>query len=57
MNPLIENRFDQLEERLLESAVVKGYEILRLEVSLRSGQFRVRVELRDGGLLELFMFK
>ena len=56
MNPLIENRFDQLEERLLESATVKGYDILRREVSLRSGQFRVRVELRDGGLLELFEY-
>jgi hypothetical protein len=56
MNPLIENHFDQLEERLLESAAVKGYDILRREVSLRSGQFRARVELRDGGLLELFEY-
>lgn len=56
MNPLIENRFDQLEEKLLESAIVKGYDVLRREVSLRSGQFRVRVELRDGGLLELFEY-
>jgi hypothetical protein len=56
MNPLIENRFDQLEERLLESMVVKSYDILRREVSLRSGQFRVRAELRDGGLLEMFEY-
>jgi len=56
MNLLIENRFDQLEEKLLESAMVKSYKVLRREVSLRSGQCRIRAELRDGGLLEMFEY-
>ncbi len=56
MNPEIAAHFDHLEQRLLESNAVASYTVVRREVTPADGKVRIRVRLRDGGLLELFEY-
>lgn len=56
MNPGIWRRFDELEQELCSSPVVREYRILRWEIAQASGQIRVRILLIDGGLLDMFEY-
>ncbi len=46
--------FERLEQSLLESRAISGYNVLRYETTLTEGMMRVRADLADGGELELF---
>ena len=56
MNPEITAYFDHLERRLLESNAVSSYTVVRRESTPADGKMRIRAQLRDGGLLELFEY-
>jgi hypothetical protein len=56
VNPEIAAHFDRLEQRLLESNAVSGYTVVRREVTPTDGKVRIRAQLRDEGLLELFEY-
>ena len=56
MNSEIAARFNRLEQRLLESDAVSSYTVVRREVTPTDGKVRVRAQLRDGGLIELFEY-
>ncbi len=56
MNTGIGHHFERLEQELCNSPAVREYHILIREVAQHSGQMRVRVNLVDGGLLELFEY-
>jgi hypothetical protein len=56
MNPGIRYHFERLEQELCNSPAVREYHILMQEVAQHSGQVRVRINLVDGGLLELFEY-
>ena len=56
MNPIIEQYFDAVEVRLIQSSVIVGYQIIRREVAPADGKFRVKVILNDGGVAELFEY-
>lgn len=56
MNPIIEQHFDTVEIRLLQSPVVITYQITRREVASADGKLRIKLELNDGGAVELFEY-
>ncbi len=56
MNPLIEQHFDALELRLLQSPAIQAYQITRREISLTDGKLRLKAALRNDGILELFEY-
>ena len=56
MNPKIKQHFESLELQFIESPIVTRYEIVRQEISETDAKFRVKAELLDGGLLELFEY-
>ncbi len=56
MKSEIATHFDCLERRLLESDAVSGYTVVRREITPTDGKVRIRAQLRDGGLLELFEY-
>ena len=53
MNPHIQRRFEELDQRLCNTPVVREYRVLKTEITQRSGQIRIRATLADGGLLEI----
>ena len=56
MNPIIRQRFEAAEARLIQSPVVASYQILRREITTSDGKLRVKVALTDGGSAELFEY-
>ena len=56
MNPIIRQRFEAAEARLIQSPVVASYQILRREIATSDGKLRVKVALTDGGSAELFEY-
>ena len=56
MNPIITERFNAVEEWLLQSSVIVAYEIVRQEIGLVDGKLRVKVTFVDGSVAELFEY-
>ena len=56
MNPSIEQHFDAIEARLIQSPMVVSYHVVRREVAQSDGKLRVQTTLSDGGALELFEY-
>ena len=56
MNPLIEQHFDTLELRLLQSPAIRAYQIIRREISLTDGKLRLKAVLSNDDILELFEY-
>ncbi len=56
MNTLIEQHFNNIELRLLESPVVVSVHRIRREISLTDGKLRLKASLQDGGIVELFEY-
>ncbi|MBI1925832.1 hypothetical protein HYR99_16480 [Candidatus Poribacteria bacterium] len=56
MNPIIKQRFDAVEARLIQSPVIVSYQILSREIAASDGKLRVKVALSDGGIAELFEY-
>lgn len=56
MNPVIEQYFDRIETRLLQSPAIVAYQIIRREVALADGKLRLKAVLSDGGAAELFEY-
>jgi hypothetical protein len=48
--------FEDVERSVLESGAVSDYTVLRHEVTSTDGKMRLRAQLRDGGVLELFEY-
>lgn len=48
--------FDSLERDILQSDAVPGYVVLQRETTSIDGKLRVRAQVKDGGLLELFEY-
>ena len=56
MNSIINQHFDSIEARLLQSPVIVAYEVLSREVSLKDGKLCIKATLRNSGMLELFEY-
>ncbi len=56
MNTVIERHFDTIEVRLITSPVVLSYITMRREIGPTDGKIRLKAQLADGGLLELFAY-
>jgi hypothetical protein len=56
MNPLIAERFEAVEVRLLQSPAVSAYEIIRQEIGPTDGKLRVKVTFTDSSLTEFFEY-
>lgn len=56
MNRIIEQYFDRFELRLIQSPVVVSYEIRRREIAPGDGKLRIKANLTDGGIIELFVY-
>ena len=56
MNALIAQYFDDIEARLIASPAISSYRILRREVAPADGKLRVKAELNDGSIVELFEY-
>jgi hypothetical protein len=56
MNQTIENYFDLVETALIESAVIQSFRVLRREVSLSDGKLRLKAQLVDDSLIEMFAY-
>jgi hypothetical protein len=56
MNAVIEQYFDGIEARLLQSPAIVAYQIIRREVALADGKLRLKATLSDGGAVELFEY-
>jgi len=56
MNPSIEQYFDAIEARLIQSPAVVSYRVVRREVAQSDGKLRIQAILSDGGALELFVY-
>jgi hypothetical protein len=56
MNPIIEQYFDAVEVRLLQSPIIVTYQIIRREIAPADGKLRVKAVLGDGGMAELFEY-
>jgi hypothetical protein len=56
MNSVIQQHFDTIEARLIQSPVVVSYQVLRQEIAASDGKLRVKVMLSDGGSVELFEY-
>ncbi len=56
MSQLIEQHFDEVEVCFLQSPAVVAYQILRREIACGDAKLRVKLELFDGGMAELFEY-
>ena len=56
MNIRLRHRFDRLEHVLCQSPAVRNYRTTYSAVTQFGGQIRVRADLVDGGLLEVFEY-
>lgn len=56
MNPFIEQHFAQVELCLLRSPMIGSYHILRREVAPGDGKLRLKADLIEGGIIELFEY-
>lgn len=56
MSQIIEQHFDEVEVCLLQSPAVVAYQILRREIAYGDAKLRVKLELFDGGMAELFEY-
>lgn len=56
MNSIINQHFDSIEARLLQSSVIVAYEVLSREVSLKDGKLRIKATLGGSGMLEIFEY-
>jgi len=56
MNPIIAQRFDAIETRLIQSPVVISYKVLGREIALTDGKLRVKAALSNDGVVELFEY-
>jgi hypothetical protein len=56
MNPRINEYFDEIEAQLVASAVVASFDVIRREVTSTEGKIRLRAQLTNGALLELFEY-
>ncbi|MFQ5639473.1 MAG: hypothetical protein ACE5IR_15920 [bacterium] len=56
MNPVIEQHFDEVEVRLLQSLAIATYQIMTREIAFSDGKLRIKLVPRDGGMIELFEY-
>ena len=56
MNLFIQQHFDTIEVRLIESPVITSYRILRREIGPSDGKIRIKAILCNEGALELFEY-
>jgi Family of unknown function (DUF6516) len=56
MNALIEEHFDAIELNLLQSPAVTSYQLIRREIAPTDGKLRLKAELCNGGIWELFEY-
>ena len=56
MNLFIQQHFDTIEVRLIESPVITSYRILRREIGPSDGKIRIKALLGNEGALELFEY-
>lgn len=49
MNPVIEQHFDEVEVRLLQSLAIATYQIMTREIAFSDGKLRIKLVPRDGG--------
>ena len=56
MNRTIARYFDEVEARLIASPAVVTYRVSRREVTPGDGKMRVKANLSDGGMAELFEY-
>jgi len=55
MNKVINQYFDTIEVRLIQSHAVVFYQILRREIAVSDGILRVKAKLCDGGSAEILV--
>lgn len=56
MNSIIIDRFNLIEEWLLESPIIVSFEIVRRDISHIDGKFRIKVTFSDESKAELFEY-
>lgn len=56
MNPKLQNYFDAIAARLLQSTAILDYQISRKEVSTTDGKIRFKAFLLEGEILECFEY-
>ena len=56
MNRLIEQYFNQIELRMVESPAISNYDIIRKEISDSDGKIRVRITTSNNDLADLFEY-
>ena len=56
MNKIIREHFNNIEVRLIQSQGVVSYQILRQDIAAIDGKLRLKVTLKDGGIVELFEY-
>ena len=56
MNFIINQYIDTIEARLVESPTITSYQILKKEIAPSEGKFRIKLDLSDGGSVELFEY-
>jgi len=56
MNSVIEQYFNEIEIRLIESPQVVSYNIIRREIAPNDGKIRIQAFLDDGSYLEIFEY-
>jgi len=56
MNSLLEDYFNVVEARLIESPAVRSYTVIRREVSPVDGKMRVKALLDNDSTLEFFLY-
>lgn len=56
MNPYIKQHFENIEIQLLESPVVNSYTFIRQEIAPTDGKIRIKADLFDGGIVEIFEY-
>ncbi|MBN2892478.1 MAG: hypothetical protein JXL97_11470 [Bacteroidales bacterium] len=56
MNQLIKDYFENIETKLITSFVIKSYNIIRKDISNSDGKIRIRAELINSDLIELFEY-
>lgn len=56
MNPYIQRHFENLEVQLLESPIVSRYTVIRQEIAPTDGKIRIKTDVVDGGIVEVFEY-
>ncbi|MBI4645330.1 MAG: hypothetical protein HY738_01750 [Bacteroidia bacterium] len=56
MNKAIEQYYDEIEARLIQSPVILNYTILRKEILYSEGKIRIKIKLVNEDVLEIFEY-